>query len=240
MLAARHRQAHAEEQHAELAGFHTLGEVFKLFEWNAGLVGNRGIELHAFDQRPQGPEGLKVLPRLDQQEDVRGGSALALTNIDEDHGPVLAAIRHEKALGHRGIPAPVPRVRFRRVRAPEDHQVRAVLHFAERAGDFADALKRHTAGTVANRSRRIDAAADPVRDRDGHTLRFASRVGQSVDNRIAGTRQNLRGPLDGFFQRRRLAFDRGDRPLLDMVVEEPRLAKHAGVLRLGDLVVLDG
>jgi hypothetical protein len=134
----------------------------------------------------------------------------------------------------------VARVRLGRVRPPEDDEVGPVLHLAERAGHLADALERHAARPVADRGGRIDAAADAVGDGDGDALRLAGRVGKAVDDRVARLREDARRPLDRLVERRGLPFDGRHGAILDVVVEEPRLAEDARVLGLGDVVVLDG
>src|SRR5439155_25954104 len=57
---------------------------------------------------------------------------------------------------------------------------------------------------------------------------------------VAGASQDLRRALDRLVERGRPSLDEGDGPVLDVVVEEPGLAEHAGVLGPGDLVALDG
>ena len=131
-------------------------------------------------------------------------------------------------------------MRFRGIRAPEDHQVGAVLYFAERAGDLTDSLKRHSRWTVTDGSGRIDTTANAVCNRHGHALRLASRIGKAIDDWVACIGQNPRRALDGLVQSRRLAVNHRHRPLFNRVIEEPRLAEHTGVLRLGDLVAVHG
>src|SRR5207248_11284965 len=70
--------------------------------------------------------------------------------------------------------------------------------------------------------------------------RLASRVRQAVYDRVTGVRQEAGRRLDPFLQARRLAPDGDGRTILDVVVEEPGLAQHAGVLRLRDAVAFDG
>ena len=147
--------------------------------------------------------------------------------------------RHEHALGRETVLGEMPRVALGRVRSPEDDQVTAVANFAQRAGHFAHALKGHARGAVANAGGRVDRAADPIGNAHGHALRLARRVGESIDDGVARRRQNLRGPLDAFLERGGLAVDRGDRPIFDVVIQEPRFAQHAGPLGLDDVVVDD-
>ncbi len=131
-------------------------------------------------------------------------------------------------------------MRFGGIAAPEHDEVGPVLDLAERAGDFADALKRHAAGAVAHGRRRVDAAADAVGNGHGHALGLAGGVGKAVDNRISCLEENACGFLHRLIERRRFAADCRHGPLLDVVIEEPRLAQNAGVLGPDDAVVLDG
>ncbi len=88
--------------------------------------------------------------------------------------------------------------------------------------------------------RGVDAAADPVADRDRHALGFRGCVRQAVDDRVFRLGQDPRRAFDrhppasaGF------AVDQTGRTSLEPMAEEPRLAQDAGVLRLGDAIALD-
>ena len=71
-------------------------------------------------------------------------------------------------------------------------------------------------------------------------LCLAGGVRQAVDDGVAGLGQDLRRRLDRFVGGGLAARPiSGERALLDAVLLEPRLAQHAGVLRLGDLVLGD-
>ena len=85
----------------------------------------------------------------------------------------------------------------------------------------------------------ITQFGDPVGDPDRHPLGLGGRVGEPVDNWVPGLHEDPSGSVDRRLQRRVLPLDRGDGPILDVVVGEPGLAQHAGVLGLGDTVVLD-
>src|SRR5262249_58870729 len=99
-----------------------------------------------------------------------------------------------------------------------------------RAGPGAAAGEGQARRAVAARRGRVHAAADAVGDGDGDALRLAGRVGQAVDDGVARVGQDRGRLRDGLVQRRGLAADQGDGPVLDVVVEEPRLAEDAGVL----------
>src|SRR5258708_18884833 len=88
-------------------------------------------------------------------------------------------------------------------------------------------------------SLRTDATANAIGNGNGDALCLAGGIRQTMDNRIAGAGQNLGGLLNAFFQTGRLALDGSEEPILYVMVEKPCLAEHAGVLRLGDMVVLD-
>ena len=130
-------------------------------------------------------------------------------------------------------------VRLRGVGAPEDHQVGAVLDLAQGTGNLADALKRHAGRAVADGGCRIDAAADAIRDGDGDTLGFTRCIRESVDDRVARVRQDLRGALDSVLQRRRFAAHQRNGPILDVMIEKPRLAKYARPFRFRDVIILN-
>ena len=101
----------------------------------------------------------------------------------------------------------MPRLALGGIRTPEDDQVAPVLDFTQRACDLAHVLKGDARGPVAHAAGRVDAAADPVADRDRHALGFRGRVAEPVDDRVFGLGQDPRGPLDALFERRRAAFD---------------------------------
>ena len=128
---------------------------------------------------------------------------------------------------------------FRRIGSPENDQVRAVADLPQRASDFAHALKRHPGRSVANAGRRVHVAADPIRNADGHALRFARRVAQAIDQRVLGLGQDLRGAFHPLLDRRRMAVDAAGRLILDVVVEKPGFAQHAGSFRFHDVRTVD-
>ena len=181
VLAAGHREAHAEEDHAELGRLHAFHQVLPHGQLDAGLLQHVGrVELDALGQRPQRPQGLEILARLDLDEDVGRLGALGPPHVDDHAGAVLAAVGQEHALGHEAVLGEVPRMALGRVRAPEHDEVAAVGHFAERTRHFAHALKRHARRAVADARRGVDRAADPIDDAHGHALRFARRIAQAV------------------------------------------------------------
>ena len=92
---------------------------------------------------------------------------------------------------------------------------------------------------MTDRSRCIDAAADPVGNGHGNALGFAGRIRQAVDDRVPRVGQDLGGPLYRVLQAGRPAFNEGHGAVLDMVVEEPGFAEDASVFRLGDSVAFD-
>ena len=53
VLAARHRQAHAEEEHAELRLLHPVDEVLQLLQRQAGLGDGVRVDALALDERAQ-------------------------------------------------------------------------------------------------------------------------------------------------------------------------------------------
>src|SRR5207253_6793858 len=103
---------------------------------------------------------------------------------------------------------------------------------------LAHALKGHAAGTVTDGRRRIEGAADHVRDGDRLALRFAGRVREAIDDRVAGVGKDLCRGLDRFLRTRLASVDQGEGPLLDAVLLEPSPSEHAGILRFDDLVCL--
>ena len=67
--------------------------------------------------------------------------------------------------------------------APEDHQVRPLRHFAERAGRFAHFLNRHDRRPVADRGRRVDDRPDLIRQAHGRPLPGRAAARKSIDQR---------------------------------------------------------
>jgi hypothetical protein len=70
-------------------------------------------------------------------------------------------------------------------------------------------------------------------------LGFAGGVGKAIGHRVVRAGENLRRTLDGLLITGGLSVNTGVRFVLDMVVEEPRLAEDAGPLGFDDLVALD-
>ena len=200
---------------------------------------NFRIEFDPFGQGPQRPQRFEILARLDLDEDVGRLGTLGLAHVDDHAGAILAAVGQKHALRHQAVLGEVPRMAFGRVRAPEHDHVAAIGDFAQRAGHFAHALKRHARRAVADAGRGVDRAVDPVGDAHRHALRFAGRIAQAVDDRILADRQNLGGAIVAGFERGGLAVDQATRPIFDTVIQKPRLAQHAGPLGLDDVIVFD-
>jgi vancomycin resistance protein YoaR len=185
-------------------------------------------------------------PAEDARFEVSGGAVSVVPSVDGTGvdptllSEQLAAVGDEEPLGHRRVPAPVARVALRGIGTPKNDQVGPVLDFAQRAGHLADALEGHSRWTMAHRRRRIDATADAVGDGHGDALRLAGGVRKAINDGVFRIDQDSRGEVDRGIEVRRLPLDRRHRPFLDMVIEEPCLAQHAGVLRLGDVVPFDG
>src|SRR3569832_727273 len=92
---------------------------------------------------------------------------------------------------------------------------------------------------MTDAGRRVDGAVDPVNDADGDALRLARRIAETVDDGIFSGRENLSSAIVAILERGRLALDEAAWPVLNVVVEEPRLAQDAGPFGLDDVVILN-
>ena len=130
------------------------------------------------------------------------------------------------------------RMSLGRVAAPEDDQVSAVPDLAQRAGDRADFLEGDVRGAVACTRITVDAASDPIGDRDSQALGFAGRPFQPEDDRIPGFPEDMSRPLDAFVERSRPALDEAVGSLGRLLVQEPGLSEVTRVPGLDDPVPL--
>ena len=95
-------------------------------------------------------------------------AALALlrfANIDQHHRAVLAAAREKLALLHDGVLREMARMALGRIAAPIHDEVGSLLHFAERASDFATQLGGDLGGTVSQRGVTVEQPPELVGQR---------------------------------------------------------------------------
>ncbi len=196
MLAARHRQAHAEEDDAELGALHPVGEVLQLLDGQPGLRDERRVHRLALDERAQRGDDLEVLAGPDLQEDVGGLGARRLADVHQDHRAALAAVGHELALLRERVLREVPRVALGRVAAPVDDEVGPVLDFAQRARDLAAQLGGYLSGAVSERGVAVDHTADQLGQGHRLALGLAGDVAEAVDQRHVGVVEEVGRGLD--------------------------------------------
>ena len=140
MFSARHRQAAAEEEHAEAGPLHPLDQIHQLFKRQARRVDKAAIDRSIVDQGSQRGQHFEIRARSDLQKLIAGPRARRFTNVHQHHRPILPPPGHELALRSEGELVEVPRVALNRVGAPVDDEVGAVFHFAERARQLAGEL----------------------------------------------------------------------------------------------------
>ena len=105
-------------------------------------------------ERPQSPEQPRSPRRFRRgARDRSPGSSRSSSHVDDDQRAVAASSGREQAGTVGRVAFQVPGVRLDRVAAPEDHEIAAVLDFAQRAGRFAHLLHGHHRGAVAARRR---------------------------------------------------------------------------------------
>ena len=149
MLATRHRQPHAEEHTSELAILHAFDEIVALLKRHACLCRGLFADLLILNQRSQNRNQFKVLTRANLQEDVRGFRALRRANVDQYGSPVFSASWQEFTLRHQCILREVSRMTLSGVASPIHNEISSVLHFTERASNFATQLSSDFGGTVS-------------------------------------------------------------------------------------------
>jgi hypothetical protein len=239
MIAARHRHAHAEKDDAEAGLLHAIDEVLKLLERQSGIDQAVRPDRLALDDRPQGREHLEVLARANLQEQVGGLGAGRLADVHEDHGAVLAAIGHESSLLREGVFREMAWMALGGVAAPVDHEIGAVLDFAERTGHLAAQLGGDLGWAVSERGMAVDHAADKLGERNGLALRLAGDIAEAIDQRHVRLVQIIGRRLDRVVHGRRPAVDeRVGIEMLGRVVLEPRFAEAARSLGLGDALAV--
>ena len=149
VLAAGHRQAHAEEDHAEAAALHPVGQVLQLLEREARLGDKLRVHGLALDEGRSVVRTSKSLPgRICRKMSTRlslGVSRISTSTIVRPlrplgtNFPFCVSVYLVKCRGWHsaGIAAPV------------DDEVGPVLDFAERAGHLATQLGGDFRGTVS-------------------------------------------------------------------------------------------
>ena len=239
MPARRHGQSHAEQQGAVAARLHAPRQILEGGQGDArGLLDGR-VDPAALDQGPQRPQHFEIRARFDLDEDVGHRRAARAPDVHQDHRAVLFAARHIHSLGRPPIAREQARVGFGRVAPPEDDQVGPVLDLAQRRRALAHTLEGDTRWAVADGRGRIDGAADEVGDGDGLALRLARRVAESVNQREPRIRQYVRRFLHGLGGARfRAADERMGAVAVPGMPGEPGAAQYAGILDLGDTVLV--
>src|SRR5262245_60814962 len=91
---------------------------------------------------------------------------------------------------------------------------------------------------MTNARRRIDVAADPVRDPHRDALRFGRRIREAVYQRILSIREYLCGLFNAFRDARRLPVNQTGRSLFNFMIQKPAVAQNAGTLGLQNLMAL--
>ena len=239
VLAARHRQAHTEENHAKTRALHPARQVAKPIDRDAGLLNRLLVHALILDERAKSRQDLEVLAGSNLQKDVRSLGAGRFADVDQHHRSSLASFRDELALLRQRVLGEVPRVAFGRIAAPIDDEVRSVLHLSQGARDLATQLGGYLSGAVSKRGVAVDHTSDELGQRDRFTLRLARDVAQPVDERQVGFVQILRGSIDSGGKRRGFSVDdRVWKVTLRGVMLEPSLSETAGVLGLDDSIAV--
>jgi len=190
-------------------------------------------------QQTQTPQSIPVLVFGNRNElvgEARRGLAFP---IDDDEMPALAAFGHEAADGIRRVAFQVPRVRGGRIAGPEDHQVGPVLHFAQRAGRFADFLQRHDRRPMPRAGGRVDTGSQTIRQRRRGPLAFGRAAAQPVDQRGLRFDQNRGGTLHGEVKRNGCPVRCAQHLRRGFGCKKPRLGQAAGAFDRRDAVALD-
>ena len=167
VLAAGHRQAHAEEEARRTCRLHPVDEVLQLLAASGRFRRLRVVHRLALDQRPQDrdaarspcPAGPAGRCRRPSRSCVSRMSTSTIVRSLRPRGQELALL-HERVLGE------VPRMALGRVAAPVDDEVGPVLDFAQRARNFATQLGGDLGWTVSKRGVAVDHAADQLGQRD--------------------------------------------------------------------------
>ncbi len=162
VLAASHRQAHAEEHTTKLARLHSADQILEHRAGHARLGDQRLIDSHSLDHGPQDRDQFKILARANLQENVGGLGALGLANVDEHHRAIFATARQKLALLHDGVLGEMARMALGRVSAPVHNKIGSLFHFAERTGYFATQLGGDLGWPVSERRVAIEQSAQGV------------------------------------------------------------------------------
>src|SRR3974390_2318087 len=96
---------------------------------------------------------------------------------------------------------------LRWISAPENNQIRAILHFTECSSRFAPQLDGYFTGAVSKRGMVVDHPAKAFSQRHRLSLGLASHIAEAVDQRVVRANEVIRGGLDGRFKRGRLPVD---------------------------------
>ena len=203
------------------------------------LIQSSRIDRLVLDQRAQRRDDLEILARLYLQENVGVPGAGSFTNINEHHGPTLAALGYVLALGNQGVPGEMQGMTISRVPSPVDDEIRPVLDLTQGARDLAAQLGGHLGGTVSQRGVAVDHASNPLGQGDRVALRLAGGIAQPVHQRHIRLVQVLGRRLHRLIKRGCLAIDQGVRiAMLRRMILEPGLPESAGALRLDDSITL--
>ena len=232
VLAARHRNPHAEEHTTEFRLLHSLDQVVQRFERQSRLGDGFLTDLLVLNQRAQDRNQFEVFTGANLEEDVGGLRALCGADIHEHHRSVFTSPGQELTLGHQRVLRKVSGVALRGIASPVHNKISSVLHFTECTSDFATQLGGDFRGTVSQRGVAIEQTAKHVCHRHTLPLSFARGIAHAIDQRHVGLVQVRRGDFDGFVERRFFAIDQGIRVLtFDGVVQEPSRPQHASLFR---------
>ena len=160
-------------------------------------------------------------------------------DINQDHGPALAPLRHMLALWNQGVPGEMQGMTIGRIASPVDDEICPVLHLTQGARDFTTQLGGYFGRTVSQGGVAVDHASNPFGQGHRVALRLAGDIAETVDQRHVRLVEILGRNLHRIVKRSRLSIDQGIRvAMLRRMILEPGLPESAGTLGLDDSIAL--
>jgi hypothetical protein len=94
-----------------------------------------------------------------------------------------------------------------RISSPENNQIRAIFHFAERSTRFAPQLDGYFTGAVSKRGMVVDHPTEAFSQRPRLLLSLAGQIAKAIDQRVICANKVISSSLDGRFKCGRLSVD---------------------------------
>ncbi len=219
-------QAEAEKDDAVVAAAHSPAQILDRGTRHAAK--SVAFERLSAKECAERPDQFEVLMTIDAEHEVSRRAGRGVVRVDDDQCAVSPASGHEPAGTVGRVAFQVTRVSGERIAAPEDHQVAAILDFAQRAGRLADLLHGKDRRAVAAGGGGVDRCADRLGQFHGGPLPGRAAPREAEDQRIPGGSQQLRRLGDGRLERDGVPVDAGDGRLLRVLAEQPGLGHRAG------------